>query len=483
MWYNRDMTESYYFYDLETSGLSPRGDRIMQFAGMRTDLQFRPLGEPHNILVELADDTLPGPYAIMTTKITPQKTREEGYAEREFCRIFLEEVALPGTTIIGYNSVRFDDEFMRHTLWRNFCEPYEWQYAEGRSRWDMLDVVRMVRALRPEGMKWPVTAEGRATNRLELLTKENGLKHEHAHDAFSDVEALVQVTQLIAEKQPQMFGYLKRMRKKELVADLVTAGRPFVYTSGRYPSEVGHTTVAIMLAPVQTGAVVFDLRYNVEDLLAGEAEAKAAAGSEKALLEAAKGKPWRERDPWEKEFFPIVKTLQFNRCPAVAPLGVLDKEEGWRKISLSPEVVQRNQEALARHPEFVERVVKKVMARKEREFPPAPDAESALYDGFLADADRRLCKLVQANDKKELKSFQPEFQDERLKELFLHYRAKNFAELLSEEERKQWEEYRQKRLEGQAEGFRRDMQELQKRGADEYLLQELLLWYEAVMES
>lgn len=140
------MRESFYFYDLETSGLNPRTDRIMQFAGQCTDAEFNPIGEPANILVELSDDTLPSPGAIMVTGITPQSTKQDGMSEREFCEFFIHEVATPGTTILGYNSVRFDDEFIRATLWRNFYDAYEWQWKDGRSRWDMLDVVRLTRA-------------------------------------------------------------------------------------------------------------------------------------------------------------------------------------------------------------------------------------------------------------------------------------------------------------------------------------------------
>ena len=165
------MRQSFYFYDLETSGLNARTDRIMQFAGQRTDLNLRPLGEPTNLLVQLPQDTLPSPGAIMVTGITPQATLAGGITEREFCEFLINEVATPGTTIMGYNSVRFDDEFIRHTLWRNFYDPYEWQWKDGRSRWDLLDVVRLTRALRPEGINWPVTEDGYSTNRLELITK------------------------------------------------------------------------------------------------------------------------------------------------------------------------------------------------------------------------------------------------------------------------------------------------------------------------
>ena len=481
------MRESFYFYDLETSGLNSRTDRIMQFAGQRTDLNFRPLGEPTNLLIELADDTLPSPQAIMVTGITPQATKQDGITEREFCRFMIEEVATPGTTIMGYNSVRFDDEFIRNALWRNFYDAYEWQWRDGRSRWDLLDVVRLTRALRPEGIEWPVNAQGVSTNRLELITKCNGISHEHAHDALADVVALIEVTKLIKQKQPQLFDYLYNLRNKRAVQKLINLKDPklFVYASGRFSAEGEKTTVAYPIAEARHGNVlVFDLRYNLDELLAAEKD-----GS----YEEKFGRKWRvgqKIKPEDRDFFPIVKTLQYNHCPAVAPLGVLDKADGWQKIKLTPEQVERNLKSLQSHPDFMKRVQKTLASKPE--FPPAVDVESALYDGFLDDRDKLTCMAVRNNGAEDLRNFRPKVSDSRLTELILHYKAKNFPSSLDEEETRQWEEYRIARLQRQAPKFLAGLKDIDTKLAkgetlngkseDEcrYLAEELKLWYESL---
>lgn len=481
------MSPTYYFYDLETSGLNPRTDRVMQFAGQRTDENFQPVGEPDNILVTLADDTLPGPWAIMTTGITPQMTKQDGISEREFCRFFAERVAMPNTTIVGYNSVRFDDEFMRATLWRNFYDAYAWQWKDGRSRWDLLDVVRLVRALRPEGIEWPVDDEGRATNRLELITKCNHISHEHAHDALADVVALIEVTKLIHDKQPQMYDFLYKMRDKRLVQKLVNLEKPqpFVYASGRYSGDYNKTTVAYPIAKARNGNVlVYDLRYDIEEILQEEA---------KAEPRKVEDVPYHERQPWEKNFSPIVKVLQFNHCPAVAPLGVLEKGDGWQKISLSQEQIEHNLAALKRHPEFIKRMEKANLGAHQG-FGPSEDAESSLYDGFLSTEDSRIVEVIR-NDEDFAATHQPKFKDDRLKELYIHYRAKNFPGELSDAEQKNWQKYRNERLNRQAPGFWRDMNAIQKKlqngesvGAKpaseyEFLVEELLLWYQSLQDA
>ena len=268
--YNSGMDKTFFFYDLETSGLNAREDRIMQFAGQRASMDLEPIGEPVNVLVKMTDDVLPSPEAIMVTKITPQDTLRDGMSEAEFCRMVTGEIFVPGTVAVGYNTVRFDDEFMRALFWRNFYDPYEWQWKDERSRWDMLDVVRLTRALRPEGINWPFTEDGRPTNRLELLTKLNGLEHAHAHDALSDVYATIAVAKMIREKQPELFEFLFKLRNKNEVKKYVNLEnkRPFVYASGRYAAEFNKTTVAVPLTSGRNGNVlVFDLRYNLEELL------------------------------------------------------------------------------------------------------------------------------------------------------------------------------------------------------------------------
>jgi len=467
---------TFFFYDLETSGLSCGDDRIMQFAGQRTDLDFRPLGDPYNILVKLNDDTLPSPGAILTTKITPQKSVEDGIPERELAKTLVEEVFTPDTIILGFNSVRFDDKFIQHLFWRNFYDPYEWQWKDGRSRWDMLDVVRMTRALRPEGINWPVTENGKPTNRLELLTKENGISHESAHDALSDVNALIDVTRLIHDKQPKLWGWLFKLRDKREVKSLVNLEHPapFVYSSGRFGSAHNFTTIAVPVAPGKNGnLLIFDLRYNFDELIE---EAKKTAPDFLANDDV------KLRDL----FFPKFKEFAYNRCPAVAPLSVLDGQDGWQKIELSPEQIEQNLASLRTHKDLIQRLATENI--KDVYDKPPYDAETALYSGFLDDRDRVRINSVRSMDEDALADFHPHFADERLPELLLHYKAKNFPSSLTEDEAQKWQTYRSARLARQSATFLAEMNKLakdpavQQDDAKQFLLQELYLWYQSLQD-
>ena len=469
------MARTFFFYDLETSGLNPRQDRIMQFAGQRTDMNLEPISEPYNLLVTLNDDTLPSPDALIVTGITPQKTVEEGYNEAQFARMLSEEIFTPDTIVVGFNNIRFDDEFIRHLLWRNFHDPYEWSWKDGRSRWDLLDVVRLTRALRPEGINWPLDVKGEPSNRLELITSANGIAHENAHDALADVTALIAVTKLIKQKQPQLYDYLLKMRDKKVVQQLVNVDgkKPFVYVSGRYDKEFAKTTVAFPLTTSRNGGVVvYDLRYDPTPFV----ELSTEELSKKIFAS------WEERQAEDFVKLPV-KELQYNRCPAVAPLGVLEQGDGWQKISLDLKTVQKHQNILLNHPDFAEKL--RTIFENKPAFKKLPDPEAQLYDGFLHDRDRLRVEAVRNADERELADFHPEFQDERLAPLLLHYKARNFPRSLSEDDLTQWEAWRARHLQAQLPQFMASLQRLASTATDEqqFILQELQLWAEAIVPT
>ena len=469
------MAITFFFYDLETSGLNPREDRIMQFAGIRTDMDLQPIGEPYNVLVKLNDDTLPTPEALMVTGITPQQTQSDGYTEAEFAKLLMDEVFTPDTITTGFNSVRFDDEFIRHLLWRNFYDPYEWCWKDGRSRWDLLDVTRMTRALRPEGIEWPVV-DGKAVNKLELITKLNDIDHLKAHDALSDVEALIAVTGLIKRTNPQLYEYMLKMRDKNEVKKVVNldSKQPFVYVSGRYDAEFNKATVAFPLTAGKNGNVVaYDLRYDPAPFL----------GMSTDELKKKMYASWEERQRDDFVKLPV-KELQYNKVPAVAPVGVLAQAGGWSKIQLDIATVEKHKATLLSAPHFAENI--RSVFEQRTEFKKSPDPEAQLYDGFVQDRDRLRIETVRNASPRELADFHPEFTDDRLPTLLLHYKARNYPQSLSQDESIAWEGWRAKRINDRLPGF---MQALHKMAAIEqdegkqFILQELQLWAESIVPS
>ncbi len=475
------MNNTFYFYDLETTGFSARAGRIMQFAGQRTDTSLNPIGNPHNFLIKITPDILPDPDAILVTGITPQKTLEEGISEAEFLKVFHSEIATPDTIFTGFNNIRFDDEFIRFTNYRNFYDSYEWQWSNGRSKWDIMDVCRMTRALRPEGIKWPFSSDGKPSGRLELIANVNKIEHLHAHDALSDVFATIGVAKLIKEKQSKLFNYLLKIRDKKQVEKLVSSGDPFVYTSGKFSSDFEKTTIALTITahPNQSGSVfVYDLREDPNQFL-GMSVKEIAQNMQKWKFE-------------EGELRLPVKQLQYNRCPAVAPVSVLD-DKTKKRLKIDDKKIKDHLKILISS-DLGDKVLEAVrLNEKDKQtnfIVDIADVDAQLYEGFFNDADKKKISTVRAADETKLADLNPDFNDSRLKKLLVLYKARQFPKSLNETEQKEWDLYRTTRLMSGDSGSRIEkyvarINELSSepslKDKNRYLLEELLLYGQSII--
>ena len=430
------MATTFYWHDYETWGADPRRDWPAQFAGLRTDEDFNPIGDPLVIYCKPANDMLPQPMACMVTGITPQKALAEGLIEAEFIQRIHQELTTPGTCTLGYNSIRFDDEVTRNTLYRNFYDPYAREWQNGNSRWDIIDMVRLAHALRPAGIEWPRHPDGKPSFRLEDLTLANGIEHASAHDALSDVHATVAMARLIKQAQPRLYNYVLNNRHKKLVAQQLNLQQrqAVLHVSSMYPSELGCIAMVVPLAkhPANpNGVIVYDLRHDPEPLLSLEDDEL----HYRLFTPASELPEGVERLP--------LKTVHLNKCPVMVPLNTLtpDAAERW---SIDVDQGMRYRERLLATSGVVEKIER---VHNMTRFEAATDPDLALYSGgFFSQGDRRRMERILTSTPRELASFPLVFDDQRLPEMLFRYRARNWPETLSGEELERWDEYRQARL-------------------------------------
>ncbi|WP_236216737.1 exodeoxyribonuclease I [Pseudomonas rhodesiae] len=424
---------SIFWYDYETTGINPRSDRPLQVAGIRTDLELNEIGSALNIYCQPADDILPHPAACAITGITPAILAQKGLAEADFMTRVHAELAAPGTCGAGYNTLRFDDEMTRYSLYRNFFDPYAREWQGGNSRWDLIDVVRTAYALRPDGIEWP-QQDGRVTLKLERLTAANGIDHGQAHDALSDVRATIALARLVREKQPKLYDWLFQLRSKQRVMDQVRLLQPILHISGRFSAERHYLGVVLPLAwhPRNRNAlIVCDLGLDPQGLLDLGAE-------------TLRQRLYTRRDELPKGELPVpLKLVHINRCPVVAPLSVLRPEDRER-LQLDMEVCQARALRLSDAQEVWRDKLASIYAQEE--FSSTTDPEQQLYDGFIGERDRRLCEQVRLAEPAQLARQQWPFDDQRLPELLFRYRARNFPDTLNNEEQQRWKLFCQQRL-------------------------------------
>ncbi|MBA2078427.1 exodeoxyribonuclease I [Rhodanobacter sp. PCA2] len=428
--------QTFFWHDYETFGADTRRDRPAQFGGIRTTTDLQIVGEPVMFFCQPPRDNLPHPEACLITGITPQQAQREGVCEAEFAARVHEQLAAPGTCGVGYNSLRFDDEVTRQLLYRNFHDPYGREWENGNSRWDLIDLARMCEALRPEGIAWPTREDGTPSFKLELLATANHLQQERAHDALSDVHALIGLARLIRARQPRLWDWFYALRRKQRVFELldVAGMTPLVHVSSRYPASRHCLALIAPLAqhPGRPGEVIVcDLADDPSEWLQLDEDEIA----DRVFTPRADLPEGVARIP--------LRTVRANRAPALAPLSAL-KGADLARLQLDPERCLAHRDALAAADGLAAKVAR-VFARAA-ELPPAEDPELALYGGFLPDADKRLLREVRATPPEQLATRAFPFRDPRYAELLFRYRARNWPDTLDGAERERWEAFRRQRL-------------------------------------
>ena len=440
--------QTFLWHDYETFGAQPRRDRPAQFAAIRTDADLNEIGEPIMLYCQPAPDFLPDPVSCLITGITPQQCLERGVPEHKFAATIEQAFSQPGTIGVGYNTIRFDDEVTRFLFWRNLIDPYarEWQNQCGR--WDLLDVVRMTYALRPEGIEWPLREDGKPSFRLEHLAAANGLLHESAHDALSDVRATIALARLIKQKQPKLFDFCFALHKKDRVADEIgmhlapALRQPFLHVSGMFPAERGCIGLVWPLGTHPTNKneiIVWDCSYDPSELYALDADAVRM----RMFTRSSELPEGVTRLP--------IKSVHLNKSPMlVSNLKTLRPEmaERW---GIDVEQARRHAQTAAAGPDLGAlwaQVYHRPGAGVET------DVDEGLYGGFVGKEDRRLLDAMRRETPAKLAMMTPPFDDARLGELVFRYRARNFPQTLSEQEAEHWEAHRAGRLFDGAAGAR-----------------------------
>ncbi len=431
------MPPSLYWYDYETFGADPVRDRPAQFAGQRTDEALNPIGDPQLLYCRPANDFLPQPMACLITGITPQLAGEKGMCEAGFIDRIRQAFLQPHTTLCGYNNVRFDDEMTRHTLYRNLFDPYEHEWRHGNSRWDLIDVMRLTYALRPQGLRWPKRDDGAPSFRLEDLTRANDIPHQGAHDAMADVQATIELARLLKSAQPRLYAYCfdhRRKRDIQLLIDL-DEPRPLLHVSEKYPATRGCLAVVtpVGLDPGNPNAViVVDLNTNPEPLLTLDPDSL----RERLFTPGAKLPSNVER--------PGLKTIRVNRCPVVAPFSALQPDDADR-LGIDLDTCRKNLDIILQNLAHLKTILPQVYAHQDTETIDDPDL--LLYrGGFFGEDDRRRMESLHRLSPEQLATANIKFDDPRLPEMLFRYRARNWPETLTAEELKRWEQFRLRRL-------------------------------------
>ncbi|WP_158584151.1 exodeoxyribonuclease I [Salinibius halmophilus] len=421
------------WYDFETFGADAKLDSPAQFAAQRTDHNLMPIDSPEIFYCQPLADRMISPDAVAITGITPQHAQQNGVPEYQFAERVHALMAQPNTTTCGYNTIRFDDEVCRHMFWRNMIDPYGREFKNNNARFDLLDVMRLTSALRPEGLYWPKRDDGLPSYKLEQLSVANGIEHTDAHDAMADVRATIALAQKVRRQQEKLWHYVFEFRYKHRAKGFLEQlnGAPFLHASGKVSAEFFGTTVLVPLLTHPTNRneiICWDARVAPQDCLDASA---------KDLNEWLYAK---SSELPEDVVRPGFKSVHVNKAPMMAPMSLFD-EAVSKRIQISETQVRQCVDYFQSH-DWQSLVVEVFSQPFEAE---DKDPEQDLYGGFISMHDRQLMDKMRALPAEEWSKFELDLGDPRLAAIAVRLRARYFPHTLTQSEQSRWQAYLEQR--------------------------------------
>ena len=403
----------YVFYDFETTGISPAFDQPLQFGAVLTDAQFNEIDRVE-LRCKLAPHIIPSPYALVVTGLSPEQIVDPALPELfEFSQSIMDLIdRWTPATWIGYNSMKFDEEVLRQTLYQNLQPNIYATQTNGNSRMDMLTVVYAVWCRNRKLLNWPTNTYGGTSFKLDQLAPQNGFGTHNAHDALGDVEATLHLARMISKGDHSLWSSFLFNRNKRSILRKLGEFPPVAIVS-RDGSAPPKTYIGCFCGtlPGNTSSAVF---FNLQ---AGDPEV-IGSSDEKLNLNLAEGAS------------KITFSLPINKTPAIFSIhdparehveraGVIAKSPSLRATFLhSASALFSNDKA-----------------------PDAVPVEKQIYGKFYSNSDRALLQEFQSSDWISRRKIVNLFEDARLRQLGRRLIAYYRKDLLTEREAMQFKNF------------------------------------------
>jgi exodeoxyribonuclease I len=404
---------AFILYDLETTGLNRRFDQILQFAAVRTDAD---LNETHRFDARsrLSPHIVPSPQALLVTGHTLAEInspfRQSHYSM--VCEIVRVLAAWCPATFLGYNSIRFDEEFLRQAFYQ-CLHPIYLTNRNGNARADVLNLMRAATTLYPTVLRAGLEPDGRPTHRLGAMAAANGVVSRALHDAVADVDAMLALCRLVRAGAPDLWSTFLRFSSKAAVVDFVRDEDAFAYFDYFGRPQVMHFLTRVGINPKDGNShYCLDLASDIDQLRKMEAGELS----------------WR----LTQEPRPI-RRLKVNASPLLYPLWDIEPD---RFADLTEDELARRALSVRGDPEFMVALTRAAISI-EPTYSFSEHVEEQIYGGnFISDADAALSRHFHSVPWHVRETLTQHFQDDRLKRLARRLLLFESPDVLSDWERK-----------------------------------------------
>jgi exodeoxyribonuclease-1 len=382
---------SFVIFDTETTGLNHGFDQIIHFGAVRTDTNLNEV-ERFEIRCRLLPHVVPHPDALCSNGLPISRLIDEGLPSHyDMVRSIRNKLLSWSPSIfVGFNSIRFDEEMLRHALFQTLHPAYLTS-NHGNCRADVLGLVMAAATLSPTCLVVPRGPEGRPVYRLEGLAAANAITHASAHDAMSDTLATLELCRLVRQRSPELWQRFVRFSKKATAAEFVDSEDGFFLTDF-FANEACHIpVVCIGRDPGQPNARLC-LRLD------GDLD-RFSQMSDEALSVELSLKP----SP--------VRRLRVNAAPTLTPL--YDAPDLMLNGAI-PEFIETAARTLKGDAALCARIVAAYICGL-KPFPRSSRIEEQLYDGFPGPDDEYRMSAFHDASWPDALSIVQTFDDERLR--------------------------------------------------------------------
>lgn len=412
--------QTFLFYDLETTGLNKAFDQILRFAAIRTDMAFHEI-DRHELSVRLRPDVIISPRAIMTHRI-PVAESLQGIPEYDAVLQIHKWMNAPRTISLGYNTLGFDDEFLRFSFHRNLLPPYTHQYANGCRRMDILPYTVIYRLYSEETLTWP-EIDGRPTLKLEHLSEANNLASGPAHDAMVDVKATVALAELLSKEQKIwkfLSGYFDKRIDTERIDELPPASRN-ISGSHQLGLLVSHEMGKENFYQAPVISIGSSIPYSNQTLWLRLDLPELQATTPETVSDSS----------W-------VVRKRMGEPPFILP----PHDRYWQRITNERrDFARQNIAWISSHPELFREIID---YHRSFQYPEIPDLDpdAALYQmGFLSSREEALCRRFHEAPFHEKTKMIDQFPRTETRNLAIRILMRNHPGDIAESDKSQWERY------------------------------------------
>ena len=384
---------NYIFYDFETTGIESNWDQIIQVGAVLTNSTFQEI-DRFESRCRLRPGLIPYPKAILVNKSSTKELTNTELSHFSLIELMLAKFKSWGSALyIGYNTISFDEEFLRKSLFKSLFDPYL-TINNGNKRTDLLNILRANHAYYPDSIKIPVNEKGKLVFKLDQVAPLNGITDFSAHDAIGDSIATIRLAELIDKRSPELWEASLLTTSREDTDNIIKNNKIFCITETFFGKTMPFIVSLLCFHPKYKWAQCFDLKNDPEDYINLTQES----------LEHFMSKSPK-----------IIRSVRNNKSPIIMNSNHISKINGYMHISEKEllrraEIIQSN----TSFKQTVERILEKQAAEKE-EFKSQEDInyEETIYHSFSTNYEKIVMEEFHLSPWEDKYKVASKFKDER----------------------------------------------------------------------